>query len=74
MKRLDETMVDKIILSVHLINQGASIAVLYSDGSVEFRDRTNFAVISPDGDLDTVTSMSQSGFSFPFEESCQSQI
>ena len=70
MKRLEDSIVDKIVLSIHLINPSISIAVAYNDGSVEFRDRNSLDVIAPDGDWNRVTSLSRAGLAFLAEEPC----
>ncbi len=70
LKRLEDIVVDKIVLSVQLIGAGASVAIFYSDSSIEFRDRVSFSIISTEVDSNKVTSLAQSGFTFPADESC----
>jgi hypothetical protein len=66
MKVLDETSLEKVIVSIQHVNYGSVIAIVYSDGSVEFRNRTNMDLLVPDEDQDKVSSMTQVGFRFPY--------
>ncbi|KAI9885287.1 MAG: hypothetical protein M1823_002914 [Watsoniomyces obsoletus] len=70
LRRLEDIVVDKTILSVQLIGAGISIAIFYSDGSIEMRDRVSFKIISAEVDSNKVTSLAQSGLSFPADEPC----
>jgi mediator of RNA polymerase II transcription subunit 16, fungi type len=69
--KMEDVVTPKIILSVQQINSGKEIVLTYSDGAVEFRDKTTMIPIVPNGDVKTVTSMSQVGFSYPTEEPCE---
>lgn len=68
LKRQEDSMMHSIILSVTPIWYSMVLAFIYSDGTIEFRKRQSLAIMAPDYSIDTVTSMSQSGFSFAAHE------
>lgn len=72
LKRLDDIVVERIFLSVQQLGPGTILGMTYSDGTIEFRDRTRLDVIGFDGNLERVTSLPQIGFAFPSEGPCKS--
>ena len=52
------------MLSIQQVNVGTVLAMTYSDGTVEYRDRTNMK-IPPRDSNDRISSLAQVGFSFP---------
>jgi mediator of RNA polymerase II transcription subunit 16 len=71
LKKLDSFTVNKILLAIQPINLGRVLFFMYSDSSVEYRDRTTMAETFTDHDLDRVWHLSQIGFSYLEDESCQ---
>jgi mediator of RNA polymerase II transcription subunit 16 len=68
LKRLPDYTLHSIVLTFHPIWYTILLAFCYSDGTIEIRKRSTMDIIAPDGDTDTVTSLSQSGFVFPSAE------
>ncbi|KAF2735226.1 hypothetical protein EJ04DRAFT_576318 [Polyplosphaeria fusca] len=64
-KRLADLMVHSVIISCYPLWYNMILTFCYSDGTIEFRKRSTMDVISPDYNTDTVTSLSQAGFTFP---------
>ncbi|KAF1953397.1 hypothetical protein CC80DRAFT_595955 [Byssothecium circinans] len=64
LKRLQDNMMHTIILSFSPVWYGMVLSFVYSDGTIEFRKRSNMSIIAPDYAIDTVTSMPQASFSF----------
>ncbi|PVH96402.1 hypothetical protein DM02DRAFT_731213 [Periconia macrospinosa] len=68
LKRQEDGMMHSVVLSFTPIWYSMVLGFVYSDGTIEFRKRGTMAIISPDYSTEAVTSMSQSGFSFPPHE------
>ena len=58
-------MVNGTIVSAVLLYNDTVLSLSYSDGSIEFRNRPALDVVIPDHNPNQVSSLSQSGFSFP---------
>lgn len=71
LRRLDDIVLDKIIVSIQLVHSGSTLAFSYSDGSIEFRQRTDLTVIGSDDDPNRVVNLPRTGFAFPLEEPCR---
>ena len=54
----------KTLLSVQQVNVGTALAMTYSDGTVELRDRVTLELLPRDGN-DRISSLAQVGFNFP---------
>lgn len=65
-------MVDKVLLAVHQVAAGTVIVAIYSDGTIQFRDRATMAIITFDETNETISSLPQTGFEFSDEEHCKS--
>lgn len=50
---------------MHELSLSTVLGLQYSDGVIEFRDRTNLEVLARDDVLTQVSSLSQVGFEFP---------
>lgn len=74
LKRLDDILVEKVLLSVQLLGPGTILGLAYSDGTIEFRDRIRLDVVGFDGNLEKVTSLPGIGFAFPSEGPCKSPV
>ncbi|KAI9825559.1 MAG: mediator complex subunit [Phylliscum demangeonii] len=70
--RLEDVVVDRVVVSLQTVSQGTMLGIGYSDGLMEFRGRGDFHVVAFDGDVDRVSSLPQSGFAFPQEGPCLS--
>lgn len=58
-------MINRLILFIQEVSLGTVLAMKYSDGTIEFRDRSNMAVLGRDDMNKQVSSLSQVGFDFP---------
>ena len=63
-------IVSKALLAVDQFNVNTVLAMAYSDGSVEFRDRT-MNLLSPDENENRISSLHQIGFNFTGGRSCK---
>lgn len=70
LEKIQSVLVDKIIIGLEVINLGKIIFLAYSDGSVEYRERTNFNETFNDNDINKVWHLSQIGFVYAEEEPC----
>lgn len=61
-------------MSIQQLSSGMILGTVYSDGTIEFRDRTHMEVITYDGNLDKVTSLPQIGFGFQQGGPCKDVI
>ncbi|KAH0564742.1 hypothetical protein GP486_001870 [Trichoglossum hirsutum] len=68
LRRMSDIIIRKAILAVELVNSNTTIAIAYSDGSIEFRDRVSMIPITPNEDFNRVSSMPQAGFAFPTDD------
>lgn len=62
----------KILVSIQPMNLGKVIFFAYSDGSVEYRDRTTMLETYNDNDLNRIWHLSQIGFSYGEDDPCKS--
>ena len=53
------------------LNVGTILAFLFSDGSVEFRDRTTLDILGTDQNNDQIASLPQIGFGFVDSRLCE---
>ena len=58
-------------MQIHQLSLGTVLSLAYSDGSIEFRNRSLEPIAFDDG-LDTVSGLAQTGFSFQDQEPCKS--
>ncbi|GAB7348668.1 hypothetical protein MBLNU459_g7031t1 [Dothideomycetes sp. NU459] len=64
LRRLEDTMTSKIVLSTSSNFYNSIFAFAASDGTVEFRQRETMDVIVADGDGTRASSLAQNGFTF----------
>ncbi len=72
--RADDVFVPKALLAIDHLNVNTVLAMMYSDGSVEFRDRTTMNVLSPDENDNKISSLHQIGFNFTGGRPCESCV
>lgn len=70
LRRSSDLLVPRSLLSVQQINASTTLAMVYSDGLVEFRDRTTMEVLPPDGS-GQISSLHQIGFAFFDSAPCE---
>ncbi|KAI0128050.1 RNA polymerase II mediator complex subunit Sin4 [Hypoxylon sp. NC0597] len=70
LKKLDSVVVNKIVMTVNLVNFGKAICFAYSDGSVEYRDRFTMGELYRETNFDRINSILDIGFSQGGELSC----
>lgn len=69
--RLDDVIIDKCVISVSLVTSGTVVALAFTDGSLDLRDRYNFNPLqNHPTNKDLVMNMVQAGFSFPSGAPC----
>ncbi|TGZ79690.1 hypothetical protein EX30DRAFT_372724 [Ascodesmis nigricans] len=68
--RLDDLQIEKCCVGVSLVTSGAVVALTFSDGSAEFRDRATMVLHEPNPADGKISNMVQVGFSFPKIDAC----
>jgi mediator of RNA polymerase II transcription subunit 16 len=74
LKRQDGFSVNKVALSIEGFVFDRILAFAYSDGSIEYRDRSSLAELFMEGNLQRFSHLSQTGFSYDDEEPCKKPI
>lgn len=64
LKRLEDVLVDRLLLSLQTLFLGTVLAMTYSDGTIEFRDRTSIEPLPKDERTRQVSGLFQVGFDF----------
>lgn len=72
MRRADDILIAKTLLAIQQVNVSTVLAMIYSDGSVEFRDRTTMQILSSDDNGSQISSLYQIGFNFLGARPCES--
>lgn len=62
LRRQEDIMTAKIVLSVEIQHYALTLAFVASDGTIEFRDRLTMASVEPSVDTTTALSLPQAGF------------
>ncbi|KAI9775375.1 MAG: mediator complex subunit [Candelina submexicana] len=70
LRRLDDVVLNDMVVSVHQVNASTVIAFALSAGSITFLDRASMKIIMPDENHEKVSSMPQSGFVFANDTHC----
>ncbi|KAL7273205.1 Mediator of RNA polymerase II transcription subunit 16 [Rhizina undulata] len=71
LQRMDDVFLNKCVISVSQVTSGTVIAMAFSDGSLDMRDRYTFnSLQSQSRNKDVVMNMVQAGFAFPPGEPC----
>lgn len=70
-KRLDDVVINRLLLSVQDACLSTILALTYSDGTIEFRDRTGVGILARDDISKQVSSMYQVGFDFADVGACK---
>ncbi|KAK3725235.1 Mediator of RNA polymerase II transcription subunit 16 [Vermiconidia calcicola] len=65
LRRQEDIITNKIVLSAEPQYFATILALTASDGTIDFRDRVTMATIEPYGDTTTVSSLPQAGFEQP---------
>ncbi|KAG9245029.1 mediator of RNA polymeras-like protein II transcription subunit 16 [Calycina marina] len=70
-KKGESCSINKFVLSVQTMNFGTVLLITYSDGGVEYRDRTTFQeTFLEDGSFDRVWHLTQLGWAYNDTEPC----
>lgn len=67
MKSLRDTFIPKVFLHVQQLRLSTLLAIAYSDGSIEVRDRLTMDTVAQDNVYEQVAGLGQIGFEFPVE-------
>ena len=67
MKRLPDKFIPKVFLYVQQMRMSTILAIAFSDGSIEVRDRITMELVEQDNVKEKVSSMGQVGFEFPVD-------
>jgi len=71
LRRLEDVRLDRIVVQIQLASDNITLVIAYSDGSVEFRDRTTLQNLPMDDMPNKATSLPQIGFRFGTAEPCE---
>ena len=69
MKKCPDVFVPRALISLQYVNLSTVLAMMYSDGIIEFRHSHSLALLLPDGE-GQISSLSQIGFAFPANTLC----
>ncbi|KAI9804371.1 MAG: mediator complex subunit [Piccolia ochrophora] len=69
-KRLDEIVVNKTVLGIHHGSASSVIAFMFSDGSIDFRDRQHMTLVNGEENPDRISNIQQVGFAFASDDPC----
>lgn len=70
-RRADDVLIPKTLLTVQQVNVSTVLTMVFSDGSVESRDRMTLQVLAPDENDDQISSLYQIGFNFLGARPCK---
>lgn len=70
-QRLDDVVVNRLLLSLQDAYMSTILVLTYSDGTIEFRDRTGVGNLARDDVSQQVSSMYQVGFDFSDVGACK---
>ncbi|KAK9777004.1 putative Mediator of RNA polymerase II transcription subunit 16 [Seiridium cardinale] len=70
LKRLDPLIVNKVVIGIGLVRLNTAVCFTYSDGTVEYRERTTLNMLWTDTSLDRINSIHEAGFTHSGESSC----
>lgn len=74
LRRLGDVRLDHIVIETQLLSDNVTLQIAYSDGVVEFRDRTTLQNLPLDELPDKATGLPQLGFKFGTVEPCKLKI
>ncbi|KAI0126017.1 RNA polymerase II mediator complex subunit Sin4 [Xylariales sp. AK1849] len=70
LKRLESIIVNKVVIGISVIRMGTVVCFSYSDGTVEYRDRSTMKEMWTEVNLNRVNSIHEVGFTQSGEPSC----
>ncbi|KAK0703773.1 RNA polymerase II mediator complex subunit Sin4 [Lasiosphaeria miniovina] len=70
LRKLDPVVIPKIIVSIHLMQLGRVICFVFSDGTVQYRDRATMNEIYNEHNIACINSPVQVGFQFTNDTPC----
>jgi mediator of RNA polymerase II transcription subunit 16, fungi type len=71
LKKLDPIVVNKVVIGVTLTRLNTAMCITYSDGTIEYRDRTTLNPLWTEVNLDRINSIHEAGFTHSGEQSCR---
>ena len=71
LRRLRDVRIEKVLINIQQLNLSTVIATAYSDGCVDFRDRTTLEILPSDDKTRQVSSLGQIGFTMSGAEPCK---
>ncbi|KAH8676246.1 RNA polymerase II mediator complex subunit Sin4 [Xylariales sp. PMI_506] len=70
LKKLDPIVVNKIVTSISILRLGTVVCFSFSDGTLEYRDRTTMEELWTEPSLNRINSIHEAGFTQAGEPSC----
>ncbi|CAJ2513288.1 Uu.00g014070.m01.CDS01 [Anthostomella pinea] len=70
LKKLDSTIVNKVVMGISVLSFGKVICLTYNDGSIEYRDRFSMNELYREVNLDQIYSILEAGFTQTGEPGC----
>ena len=74
LRRLDSVIVNKVIIAIHVIQFGKVISIAFSDGSVEYRERSTMQEVYTEPSLERVMTLHQVGYTYADDAPCESHL
>jgi mediator of RNA polymerase II transcription subunit 16, fungi type len=72
LRKLDSIVVNKVIVGLHIVQFGKVVCVAFSDGTVEYRERSTMNEIYNEANPEKIMNLSQVGFTFTEDSPCKS--
>lgn len=74
LNKLDSIVIPKIVISIHTIHLGKVVCFAFSDGTMQYRDRTTMNEVYNELNLTSIMSPEQVGFQFTNETPCKIKL
>ena len=71
LRRLDSIIVNKVIIGLQVIQFGKVISIAFSDGSVEYRDRSTMQEVYMEPSLERIMTLHQVGYAYADDTPCE---
>ena len=71
LRKLEPIIVPKIVISVSTMQQSKVVCFVFSDGTVQYRDRATMRELYNEPDLNNIMSLHQVGFQFTNDTPCK---
>lgn len=71
LRKLEPIIINKVVVNIQTMQFGKVICIAFSDGSVEYRDRSTMDEIYNETNLERIMTLNQIGFTFAEDLPCK---